>query len=59
MLIGCYITRAIFSLEECRYVVVLQHSPVVVEQRQAGARVDVEVVGGAGVVQVVDYGGEQ
>ena len=39
--------------------VVLQDCPVIVEEGETGARVDVEVVGGSCVVEVVDDGGEQ
>ena len=42
--------------EEGRHVVVLQHGPVVVEQRQFRARVDVKVIGRARVVEVVNDG---
>ena len=38
---------------------VFQDGPVVVEDGQVGGRVDVEVVGGAAVVEVVDDGGHQ
>ena len=38
---------------------ILQYSPVVVEQRQAGVGLDVEVVGCARVVKVVHDCGEQ
>ena len=39
--------------------VVLQHGPVVVHDSKAGVRLDVEVVGGAGVLVVVDDCGEE
>ena len=38
---------------------ILQDSFVVVEDGEAGLGLDVEVVGGAGVVEVVDDGGEE
>ena len=45
--------------EEGGYVVVLQDGLVVVEDGQVGGGLDVEVVGGPGVVVVVDDGGEE
>jgi hypothetical protein len=45
--------------EESGDVVVLEDCPVVVEDGQVGAGVDVEVVGGAGVIEVVDHGGDE
>ena len=39
--------------------VILEDRPVVVEDGEVGARVDVEVVGRAGVVKVVDDGRHQ
>ena len=39
--------------------VVLEDGPVIVEDGEAGSRLDVEVVGGAGVVVVVDDGREE
>ena len=45
--------------EEGGHVVVLQDGLVVVEDGQVGGGLDVEVVGGPGVVVVVDDGGEE
>jgi hypothetical protein len=38
---------------------VLEDCTVVVEESQVRARVDVKVVGGARVVEVVDHGGDE
>ena len=48
-----------WSPEEGGHVMVLQDSFVVVEDGEAGLGLDVEVVGGAGVVEVVNDGGEE
>ena len=45
--------------EEGGHVVVLQHGPVIVHDGEAGVRLDVEVVGGARVLVVVDDRGEE
>ena len=47
------------SLKEGGDVMILLDRSVVVEHGQLGAGLDVEVVGGAGVVVVVDHGGEE
>ena len=51
--------RIIRRPEEGGHVVVLQDGLVVVEDGQVGGGLDVEVVGGPGVVVVVDDGGEE
>ena len=45
--------------EECGHVMVLQHRLVIVDDGQVRGGLDVEVVGGAGVVVVVDHGRHQ
>ena len=47
------------GLEEGCHMVILQDRFVVVEDGEVGAGLDMEVVGGAGVVVVVDDGGEE
>lgn len=52
-------TRKQSSPKKGRDVVIFQDSPVIVEHCQTSARIDVKVVGGASVVEVVDNGGHQ
>lgn len=45
--------------EETRHVMILQNSPVIVEDCQVRAGVDVKVVSGAAVIKVVNDGGHE
>ena len=48
-----------YLLKKCRNVMVFEDSSVVVENGQTAARIDVKVVGGARMVEIVDNGRHQ
>ena len=58
--VGEYVAVMLLNqLEKCRNMMVFKDSSVIIENSQTGARIDVKVVGGARMVEIVDNGCHQ